>query len=219
MQKVTKTIAVVKNRVVPSSASQDGLQVPNEKEKLELHEEESNEPLVVNVLIRHARGLATKGRSSFVDPFCVVSYASSKFKTSVVHGNRDPVWNEEFSLSFQKQVLRSDKLIKIGCWDRDRLKSDTYLGSFAVPMQKVLDDGKLSGEFALKAEGKHKGSHVTGYLSILITLASSTDMLQSLKKQSSVDGTFVGTHRSSLESTRETHHIKPIRDSRSASKS
>ena len=48
--------------------------------------------------VRHARGLATKGRSSFVDPFCVVSYASSKFKTSVVHGNRDPVWNEEFSL-------------------------------------------------------------------------------------------------------------------------
>ena len=40
----------MKNRVVPSSASQDGLQVPNEKEKLELHEEESNEPLVVNVL-------------------------------------------------------------------------------------------------------------------------------------------------------------------------
>eukprot|EP01111_Echinosteliopsis_oligospora_P006041 TRINITY_DN1_c0_g2_i1.p1 TRINITY_DN1_c0_g2~~TRINITY_DN1_c0_g2_i1.p1 ORF type:complete len:243 (-),score=60.99 TRINITY_DN1_c0_g2_i1:115-843(-) len=122
--------------------------------------------LTVNVV--EARNVASKDTFSQSDPYCVLSIAhkhqmslfSSTVKTTVINNNKNPVWNQQFTLNVKNP---ESEVLKIRMYDKD-FGPDDFIGEidiplFSLPNGQIKDDwfqmSKWGGSLhlQLRAEG------------------------------------------------------------------
>jgi len=75
------------------------------------------------------------GRS---DPYCVVHWRGTNYKTAYVSGTSDPVWTERFELH---QVGPNDD-VQISVYDHDTIGRDDFLGSVTIPYRELTPGRK-----------------------------------------------------------------------------
>ena len=80
-------------------------------------------------------------RTSFdMDPFVVVSYGTSTFRTSAVRHNLNPVWNEK--LFFHVRHHEANYHLKFTVYDREKFSGNDLVAWFQVPIQDIIRQHK-----------------------------------------------------------------------------
>lgn len=87
------------------------------------------------------------------DPYVVLSYEGTRFKTSVVEGAENPVWGD--STVFD---VRPGGVLEVSLFDEDSLSSDEKIGVQTVPLPSLGEGETRALEVAFKAG---KGGVVT----------------------------------------------------------
>ncbi|KAI7898117.1 phosphatidylserine decarboxylase-domain-containing protein [Cokeromyces recurvatus] len=90
--------------------------------------------------ICHAKDLPPERnltRTSFdMDPFVVVSYGTSSFRTSAVRHNLNPVWNEK--LFFHVRHHETKFHLKFTVYDREKFSGNDLVAWCQVPLQDII---------------------------------------------------------------------------------
>lgn len=95
----------------------------------------------VKVVVVQAEGLPKMDLLRSVDPYCLVfltdtagnSKNAGALKTTVQRKNRNPIWNEEFSLS----VTNDSVAITVAVYDKDNITKDDFVGVSFVPLAEL----------------------------------------------------------------------------------
>ncbi|KAF9349970.1 hypothetical protein BGX26_011824 [Mortierella sp. AD094] len=85
----------------------------------------------IRIFISRARGLASRDRNGFSDPYVKLSIGGHKFTTNVVRKSLNPVWDAPFDIELEAQSLPDQ--ITLMFWDKDRWGRDDYLGTVYIP--------------------------------------------------------------------------------------
>lgn len=76
-------------------------------------------------------------RTSFdMDPFVVVSYGTSTFRTSAVRHNLNPVWNEK--LFFHVRHNEASFHLKFTVYDREKFSGNDLVAWYQLPIQDII---------------------------------------------------------------------------------
>lgn len=89
----------------------------------------------------HAHFIWPVARTSFdMDPFVVVSYGTSTFRTSAVRHNLNPVWNEK--LFFHVRHHEANFHLKFTVYDREKFSGNDLVAWCQVPIQDIIQQHK-----------------------------------------------------------------------------
>ncbi|CAM6094736.1 unnamed protein product [Calypogeia fissa] len=124
------------------------------------------------VQVVEAKDLCSRDPNGFSDPFVRLSLGSTKARTSVVHKNLYPSWNEDFFFN----VTDLDDELKVTVWDEDRF-TDDFLGQVKIPVADVLDSDKQSisrSWFRLQKRSEKSKTPITGEILLDVTLFGRT---------------------------------------------
>ncbi|KAI8370475.1 phosphatidylserine decarboxylase-domain-containing protein [Radiomyces spectabilis] len=90
--------------------------------------------------ISHANDLPPERnltRTGFdMDPFVVISYGTSNFRTSAVRHNLNPVWNEK--LYFHVHHNEVDYRLKLTVYDKDRFSGNDLVAWHEIPIMDII---------------------------------------------------------------------------------
>jgi len=121
------------------------------------------------------RGLASKDRNGFSDPYCTIWFEdekgvkdrASKRKTAVMKKTLNPVWKNE---SFSYVLLSKHKTLVIQCWDKDRIGKD-FMGEIVIPLHDLGGSCKQGWIALQQKRGAKKTEKVSGELNISLTIS------------------------------------------------
>ncbi|KAK4522041.1 25S rRNA (adenine645-N1)-methyltransferase [Mucor velutinosus] len=106
----------------------------------------------------HAKDLPPErnlARTGFdMDPFVVVSYGTSTFRTSAVRHNLNPVWNEK--LFFHVRHHEANFHLKFTVYDREKFSGNDLVAWCQVPIQNIIKQHKEM-HFADNQEEEEEG--------------------------------------------------------------
>ncbi|CAO3648032.1 unnamed protein product [Mucor hiemalis] len=143
--------------ITPNTGRKARLRARKRKQKTRMGLEGKFHKDVVGVLfleIVHAKDLPPErnlARTSFdMDPFVVISYGTSTFRTSAVRHNLNPVWNEK--LFFHVRQYEADYHLKFTVYDRERLSGNDLIAWYQVPIRDIVESSLERGPINLNAE-------------------------------------------------------------------
>ncbi|KAI8081723.1 phosphatidylserine decarboxylase-domain-containing protein [Halteromyces radiatus] len=80
-------------------------------------------------------------RTSFdMDPFVIVTFGASTFRTRSIRHNLNPVWNEK--LFFHVRHHESNYKLKFALYDRDKFSGNDLVASQQVPIIDIIEQSK-----------------------------------------------------------------------------
>eukprot|EP00250_Pteridium_aquilinum_P009826 c18963_g1_i2 orf=360-1106(-) len=89
------------------------------------------------------------------DPYVILEYASSKYRTKTdTDGGRNPTFNEKYSLP----LIEGLREIDVAVWNSNTVSEDDFIGSGKIHLQKVLTEGYDDSTWPLTSRsGKRSG--------------------------------------------------------------
>eukprot|EP01012_Entosiphon_sulcatum_P032389 TRINITY_DN41202_c0_g1_i1.p1 TRINITY_DN41202_c0_g1~~TRINITY_DN41202_c0_g1_i1.p1 ORF type:complete len:585 (-),score=151.77 TRINITY_DN41202_c0_g1_i1:14-1744(-) len=109
----------------------------------------------VHVKISSAKGLRNTDTIGKSDPYVHASCSGQVFTTRVIKDNLNPVWEESHTFPVSDPA---DAVVILTVWDEDRIKNHEFLGSAAVPMNRLRDGEPYAVEIPLLAHRPSEGT-------------------------------------------------------------
>merc|ERR1719397_2492880 len=94
----------------------------------------------IHLELAEAKNLIKADMIGKADPYAVISYGDDKVKTKAIKNSQNPKW--EFDTDISTDPRGSDT-IKIDVFDKDRLGKDKHLGSAAIDIPDLINNGGL----------------------------------------------------------------------------
>lgn len=85
-----------------------------------------------------------------MDPFVIVSYGTSTFRTRAIRHNLNPTWNEK--LFFHVRNSRENYKIKFAVYDKDKFSGNDFVGSQELSISDIIQ--KMPSPSSLSLEGE-----------------------------------------------------------------
>ncbi|KAG0343842.1 hypothetical protein BG004_004962 [Podila humilis] len=122
--------------VVSSSSSSSTFSSPR------LDDSSTESKAQFRIYIAQAKGLASRDRNGYSDPYVKLAVGGHKFTTQVIHKSLNPVWDAAFDFEIEAQSLPDQIVLMF--WDKDRWGRDDFLGTVHVPFEadSIWADGK-----------------------------------------------------------------------------
>lgn len=73
-----------------------------------------------------------------MDPFVIVSYGSSTFRTRAIRHNLNPVWNEK--LYFHVKNTQENYKIKFAVYDKDKFTNNDFVASQEISISEIIQN-------------------------------------------------------------------------------
>ncbi|GBG74499.1 hypothetical protein CBR_g18909 [Chara braunii] len=122
----------------------------------------------LQVRVVEARDLLGKDMNGFSDPYVRIQVGASKAKTTVVHKNLDPYWNEEFLFNVEDP---EKDVLSVSVWNEEFIKT-SFLGQLKIPIREVADYAGASATALRwhKLEKRSERSRVNGDIRLGLAL-------------------------------------------------
>ncbi|KJE90710.1 C2 domain-containing protein [Capsaspora owczarzaki ATCC 30864] len=85
-----------------------------------------DETFLLRLVVVGATNLPKKDFWGTVDPYCIISFADTTYKTRVVRNNRNPVWNQRLLLLVRRTQAKFHLVFTV--YDHDYSRSNDYVG-------------------------------------------------------------------------------------------
>lgn len=112
---------------------------------------------VVHVTVVSATNLTKSGSS--VNAMCEVTVGAETFKTSVVKGQRSPVWKQDNFASFE--VPSEDIVVEIRVFDEHVFRSSELIATLTVPLKSLPNMEKTQKKYPLALGSRSSGAVLT----------------------------------------------------------
>lgn len=131
----------------------------------------------LSVSVVEARELMPMDYTGKSDPYVILKLGNTQqVKTNYIAQNLNPVWNEKFNFD----VETGKEVLEIRAYDHDDFGSDDFLGSFALGLERYMDQQSHDEWFDLRPENQKLEANWHGRLRLVIQfIYSKTKMLTS----------------------------------------
>ena len=107
----------------------------------------------IHLELAEAKNLIKADMIGKADPYAVISYGDDKLKTKAIKNSQNPKWDFDTNISTDP---RGSDTIKIDVFDKDRLGKDKHLGSAAIDIPDLINNGGLQDAW-IPLEGVKSG--------------------------------------------------------------
>ncbi|KAF9978526.1 hypothetical protein BGZ73_001945 [Actinomortierella ambigua] len=96
---------------------------------------QDDSPVKMRIYIAQAKGLVSRDRNGFSDPYVKITIGGQRFTTHVIYKTLDPVWDAAYE--FDVEPLSLPEKVQLVFWDKDRIGKD-YLGTVEIPFDAAI---------------------------------------------------------------------------------
>lgn len=112
---------------------------------------------VIHVGVLSATNLTKEG--STVNAMCEVTVGAETFKTSVVKGQRSPVWKQDNSASFEAQS--EDMAVEVRVFDEHVFRATSLIATLTIPLKSLPNMTKKVKKYPLALGSRSAGAVLT----------------------------------------------------------
>eukprot|EP01080_Neovahlkampfia_damariscottae_P004910 gene4910-8499_t len=124
-------------------------------------------PRILNLKIIRGNDLAIQDLNGFSDPYCKVYAANQKLKTTVIHKNLNPVWEEHLDFKLHDKI---DDNLRIEVWDYDVGRPHDFLGQITLNLSKIELKKKYKKNLEKRSGKEKKDFYVQGNLEFIFDI-------------------------------------------------
>ncbi|KAF1316286.1 hypothetical protein FI667_g15529, partial [Globisporangium splendens] len=112
---------------------------------------------VVHVAVVSATNLTKEG--STVNAICEITMGHETFKTSIVKGQRSPVWKQDNSASFE--APNEDMVVEVRIFDEHIFRASTLIAALTIPLKSLPNMTKKVKKYPLALGSRSSGAVLT----------------------------------------------------------
>lgn len=124
-----------------------------------------------------------------MDPFVIVSYGTSTFRTRAIRHNLNPTWNEK--LFFHVRNSRENYKVKFAVYDKDKFSGNDFVASQELSIEDIVQKMPPSSEHVQGESVSEEIDRSMGRHTIPLNLANATKWQDSIHPTLTIRAKFV----------------------------